>query len=327
MLALVIISIIDKTDFCRKQPFLAIKSMNLAVKLNKLELPTPVICASGTFGYGEELKGLVNFRNIGAITTKTITPEPRAGNPPPRIYETDYGVINSIGLENPGLEGFLEEKLPSLMRLPVKSIISIGGFSQEDYEKIIKTLEAKNEIEALEVNLSCPNIRMKKMFSQNKEATYALVKSLRQLTKKTLIIKITPEIDDVVEIAKAAYQGGADALSLVNTFFAMSINIETKKPYLGSIYGGLSSRAIKPLALYKVWQVAKNVDIPIVGGGGIENASDAIEFILAGASAVSIGTINLVYPNRATDIVKGIKDYMKRKKIKDINELKGGMLA
>lgn len=300
--------------------------MNLAVKLNNLRLPTPVICASGTFGYGEELKGLVNFKNIGAITTKTITPDPRAGNPPPRIYETEYGVINSIGLENPGLKGFLEDKLPALLKLPAKSIASIGGFSQEDYEEIVRKLENKN-IEAIEVNLSCPNIKMKKMFSQNKELTYGLVKSLRLLTRKTLIIKITPEIDDVVEIAKAAKDAGADALSLVNTFFALSINIETKKPNLGSVYGGLSSRAIKPLALYKVWQVAKNIDVPIIGGGGIENASDAIEFILAGATAISIGTVNLVYPDRATDIVKGIKDYMKRKKINDINELKGGMLS
>jgi dihydroorotate dehydrogenase (NAD+) catalytic subunit len=301
--------------------------MNLAVKLNNLQLPTPVICASGTFGYGEELKGLVSFKNIGAITTKTITPQARAGNPPPRIYETEYGVINSIGLENPGLEGFLEEKLPMLVKLPVKSIISVGGFSQEDYEGIVKRLEDKKEIEAFEINLSCPNIKMKKMFSQKKELTYNLVKSLRSLTKKTLIIKITPEIDDVVEIAKAAQESGADALSLVNTFFALSINIETKKPHLGSIYGGYSARAIKPLALYKVWQVARNLDIPIIGGGGIERASDAIEFILAGATAVSIGTINLVYPNSATCITKGLKDYMKRKKINDINELRGGMIV
>lgn len=301
--------------------------MNLAVKLNNFGLPTPVICASGTFGYGEELKGLVNFKSIGAITTKTITPEARAGNPPPRIYETEYGVINSIGLENPGLDGFLEEKLPKLVKLPVKSIVSVGGFSQEDYERIVKRLEDKKEIEVLEINLSCPNIKMKKMFSQNKETTYNLVKSLRALTAKTLIIKITPEVDDVVEIAKASKDAGADALSLVNTFFALSINIETKKPHLGSIYGGYSARAIKPLALYKVWQVARNIDLPIIGGGGIENASDAIEFILAGAAAISIGTINLVYPDSATNIVKGLKDYMKRKKISDINELRGRMVS
>jgi dihydroorotate dehydrogenase (NAD+) catalytic subunit len=168
---------------------------------------------------------------------------------------------------------------------------------------------------------------MKKMFSQNKETTYNLVKSLKALTKKTLIVKITPEVDDIVEIAKSAKDAGADVLSLVNTFFALSINIETKKPHLGSIYGGFSSRAIKPLALYKVWQVYKNVEIPIIGGGGIETANDAIEFFLAGATAISIGTINLVYPNRATDILKGLKDYMKRKKIKDINELRGGLIT
>ncbi len=304
-----------------------IKSMNLTTKLGNLSLKTPIICASGTFGYGEEIKELVDFKNIGAITTKTITLQPREGNPAPRIYETDYGVINSIGLENPGLDGFLEEKLPKLTELPVKFIVSVGGFSQEDYEEIVGRLETKNEIEALEVNLSCPNIKMKKMFSQNKELTYNLVKSLRSLTKKTLIIKLTPEVSDIVEIAKAAEDAGADALSAVNTFFAIAIDTETKKPYLGSIYGGYSGRAIKPLALYKTWQVAKNVKVPVIGGGGIENTNDTLEFILAGATAVSLGTVNLVYPNKATDIVKGIKDYLTQTKIDDINKLKGALIV
>jgi len=312
-----------------KQPsfYNTIDEMNLGVKVGNFDLKTPIVCASGTFGYGEELKELVNFKHIAAITTKTITLSPREGNPAPRIYETDYGVINSIGLENPGLSGFLEEKLPKLTTLPVKFIVSVGGFSQEDYEEAVRRLEGKIEIEALEINLSCPNIKMKKMFSQNKELTYNLVKSLKSITKKTLIVKITPEVEDIVEIAKSAKEAGADALSLVNTFFAMAINIETQKSYLGSTYGGYSGRAIKPLALYKVWQVAKNVDIPIIGGGGIENTSDAIEFILAGADAVSLGTINLVYPNKASDIVKGIKDYMKRKKIEDISQLRGALIT
>jgi dihydroorotate dehydrogenase (NAD+) catalytic subunit len=301
--------------------------VNLAVKFNNLQLKTPIICASGTFGYGEELKNLVNFKNIGAITTKTITLHSREGNPAPRIYETEYGVINSIGLQNPGIDGFLEEKFPALLKLPVKLIISCGGFSQPDYEEIVTRLESKKEIEAFEINLSCPNLKMKKMFSQDKELTYSLVKSLRSLTIKTLIIKITPEVTDIVEIAKAAQDGGADALSLVNTFFALSINIETRKPYLGSVYGGYSGRAIKPLALFKVWQVYQSVQIPIIGGGGIENTNDAVEFFLAGATAVSIGTINLVYPNRAAQILSGIKQYMKRKKISDIAELKGTMVA
>jgi dihydroorotate dehydrogenase (NAD+) catalytic subunit len=301
--------------------------VNLDVKFNNLQLKTPIICASGTFGYGEELKNLVNFKNIGAITTKTITLHSREGNPAPRIYETEYGVINSIGLQNPGIDGFLEEKFPALLKLPVKLIISCGGFSQPDYEEIVTRLESKKEIEAFEINLSCPNLKMKKMFSQDKELTYSLVKSLRSLTIKTLIIKITPEVTDIVEIAKAAQDGGADALSLVNTFFALSINIETRKPYLGSVYGGYSGRAIKPLALFKVWQVYQSVQIPIIGGGGIENTNDAVEFFLAGATAVSIGTINLVYPNRAAQILSGIKQYMKRKKISDIAELKGTMVA
>lgn len=299
--------------------------MNLKVKIGKMELATPLVCASGTFGFGEELKGLVDFKNIGAITTKTITFLPRTGNVPPRIYETECGVINSVGLENPGLEEFIKEKMPRLRRLPTAVIISVGGSSPPEYIETVKELNKVEGVPALEINLSCPNIKNKKIISQDRAATYETVKSLRAVTDKALIIKITPEVSDIVPIANAVEEAGADAVSLVNTFLAMAINTETQKSYLGSIYGGYSGRAIKPLSLYRVWRVCQNIKIPVIGGGGIETAQDAIEFILAGATAISLGTVNLVQPNCARDILAGIKDYMLRKGIKDINELRGGL--
>ncbi len=303
------------------------EKINLKVKLGSLTLNNPVVCASGTFGFGEELRGLVNFKDIGAIITKTITLLPRAGNPPPRIYETGCGVMNSVGLENPGLDGFVKEKLPLLQKLPTKRIVSVGGFTSEEYQGVIEDLEKRSGIDGYEINLSCPNLRLKKMISQSEPATYKLTKTLRKLTKRPLFIKISPEVTDIVKIAQAVKKGGAEAVSLVNTFFSLAIDVETQRPYLGNIYGGYSGRAIKPMSLYRVWRVAQNVKIPIIGGGGIETAKDAIEFILAGAAAVSLGTVNLAYPNQAHTIVKGIKEYMAKKKIKDISKLTGAINA
>jgi len=303
------------------------EKINLKVKLAGLTLDNPIVCASGTFGFGEELRGLTNFKNIGAIITKTITLLPRAGNPPPRIYETGCGVMNSVGLENPGLDGFIKEKLPLLEKLPAKCIVSVGGFSSAEYQEIVEQLETKKGIDGYEINLSCPNLRLKKMISQSETATYKLTKALRKLTKRPLFIKISPEVTDIVKTAHAVEAAGADAVSLVNTFFSMAIDTETQKPYLGSIYGGYSGRAIKPLSLYRVWRVAQNMKIPIIGGGGIETASDAIEFILAGATAVSLGTVNLVFPDQASQIIEEIKKYMKRKNITDINKLRGKLNA
>ena len=292
------------------------------VKIGRLVLSSPIICASGTFGFGEELHGLADFKSIGAVTAKTITLQPRSGNPPPRIYETACGVINSVGLENPGLESFLKEKLPGLKRLPVPFIVSLGGFSFDEYATLVKRMDAIAAVKALEINLSCPNLQLKKIISQDPLQTYKLTKKLRRLTKKTLIVKITPETDDITEIARAVEAGGADSISLVNTFFAMAINIETRKPYLGAGYGGYSGKAIKPMALYRVWKTAQAVKIPIVGGGGIENASDAIEFLLAGATAVSLGTLNMSDPAGSRAILAGIKQYLKKNRLTGVDQLK-----
>ncbi|MBP7088202.1 MAG: dihydroorotate dehydrogenase [Candidatus Omnitrophica bacterium] len=297
------------------------------VSLGKLILNSPIVCASGTFGFGSELKHLVDYVSIGAIIAKTVTLKPRYGNPPPRIYETSYGVINSVGLENPGLDVFIKEKLPLVKNLPFKFIASVGGISSYEYQECTRRLDKEKRIDALEINLSCPNLRSKKLISQDPQATYRLTKILRRITKKPLLIKITPEVEDIVKIAKAVKDGGADAVSLVNTFFALAINLQTRKPYLGNIYGGYSGKAIKPMALYRVWKVASALKIPVIGGGGIEDKNDALEFILAGATAISLGTVNLTFPNQAKKILSGIREYLERNKIKDINQLRGGLIA
>ncbi|MFH1519838.1 MAG: dihydroorotate dehydrogenase [Candidatus Omnitrophota bacterium] len=300
--------------------------VNLKVKLGRLKLDTPIISASGTFGFGHELKGLVNFNALGAITTKTITLKPRVGNPSPRIYESECGVLNSVGLENPGLAVFINEKLPLIRKLNTKCIVSVGGNSDREYQEVVSALSLEPGVAGLEINLSCPNLKLKKLISQSPKATYGLTKALRKLTKKPLFIKITPEVSDIVSVARAVKQAEADAVSLVNTFFGLRINTQTHRPYLGNIYGGYSGKAIKPMSLYRVWKVARTVKIPLIGGGGIESTLDAVEFILAGATAVSLGTINLVEPDRATTVLSGIKNYLKHKKVSDINKLRGGLI-
>ncbi|RKY33730.1 MAG: dihydroorotate dehydrogenase [Candidatus Omnitrophota bacterium] len=301
--------------------------MNLGVKIGKLQLKYPIVTASGTFGFGEELSSLVDFSSLGALVTKTITLKSRRGNPPPRIREVECGVLNSIGLDNPGVEGFLKNKLPKIKKLGVPFIVSVGGYSPSEYVEVVKVLDRVKGIKAIEINLSCPNLRQKKMFSQSARLTFKITDSLRRITKKTLIVKLTGEVEDIRKIAKSAEYGGADALSLVNTFFAMGVDVDTKKPFLGRVYGGYSGKGIKPLSLYRVWECAKVVKIPIIGGGGIDNYRDAIEFFLVGAKVISLGTINLVNPNAAKSILNGIIKYMQKNKIKDINELVGGLVV
>jgi len=301
--------------------------MNLGVKIGKLQLKYPIVTASGTFGFGEELSSLVDFSSLGALVTKTITLKSRRGNPPPRIREVECGVLNSIGLDNPGVEGFLKNKLPKIKKLGVPFIVSVGGYSPSEYVEVVKVLDRVKGIKAIEINLSCPNLRQKKMFSQSARLTFKITDSLRRITKKTLIVKLTGEVEDIRKIAKSAEYGGADALSLVNTFFAMGVDVDAKKPFLGRVYGGYSGKGIKPLSLYRVWECAKVVKIPIIGGGGIDNYRDAIEFFLVGAKVISLGTINLVNPNAAKSILNGIIKYMQKNKIKDINELVGGLVV
>ncbi len=305
--------------------------MHTSVKLGKLKLKNPVTVASGTFGYAQEFKDLVDLDSLGAIITKTITLNPRLGNPTPRLAETSSGMLNAIGLQNEGLDDFIKVKLPMLQKIKTKIIVSVSANSAEEFIDCVKALE-KAKVQAVELNLSCPNIKYAKLksskgkariFAQDENDTFSLINAVAKKTNLVLIAKLSPNVTDITSIAMAAQKAGAHALSLVNTFSAMAIDINTLKPRLANVSGGLSGPAIKPIAVKMVYDVAQAVDIPILGMGGIMNADDAIEFILAGATAISVGTANFVQPSASMDIIKGIEQYCKRNNIKDINKLIG----
>jgi dihydroorotate dehydrogenase (NAD+) catalytic subunit len=298
--------------------------VNTQVQIGNLKLKNPVIVASGTFGYAKEFSSYLNLKKLGAIITKTITLKPTRGNPPPRVIETASGMLNAIGLQNEGVNQFIKEKMPFLKKIGIPIIVSIGGDSEQEYTKLTKALNRVKGVDAFEINISCPNIRGKDcLVSQDRDATYQLVKLVRSSTNKTVITKLSPNVTDIVSIAKAAQDAGSDAVSLVNTFSGMSIDINTMAPRLGNVTGGLSGPAIKPIALRMVWQVARNVDIPVIGMGGIMNTEDALEFIIAGASAICVGTANLVDPSVSENIVKGIDAYLNKNKITNIQKIIG----
>lgn len=300
--------------------------VNLSVKIGKLKLKNPVIAASGTFG--DEYSALVNIKALGAIVAKTVTLRPQAGNPPPRVVETPSGMLNAIGLENKGLDYFVKEKLPLLKKFSVPIIASISGDDEEEFAELARHLTRIKGIDAVELNLSCPNIRHGPrdcLIAQDEEATHRIVKAARKSTSLTLIAKLSPNVTDITKIAKAAETAGADAVSLVNTFIGMAVDIEAKRPVLGNITGGLSGPAIKPLALRMVWEVYKKSAIPVIGMGGIMDYRDAIEFMLAGASAIQVGTANFVNPKAPVEIISGIKKYLKNNKIRSVNELIGNI--
>ncbi|MFH1406456.1 MAG: dihydroorotate dehydrogenase [Candidatus Omnitrophota bacterium] len=300
--------------------------VDLAVKIGKIKLKNPVTVASGTFGFAEEFKHLTELRALGGVITKSITLEPRQGNLPPRIVETASGMLNAIGLQNPGIETFIKEKLPRLKELRVPVIVSIAGKRVEDYVALAKRLSACKGVDALEVNISCPNVKQGGAeFGKNEKIAASLVRRVRKITPLTLIAKLSPNVSDISKIAVTCEREGADALSLVNTFLAMAVDVNTRKPELANITGGLSGPAIKPIALRMVWEAAKRVKVPIIGMGGIMNAGDAIEFLLCGADAVCVGTANFVEPNAAVEIIDGIEKYMKENKISRIRQLTGGL--
>ncbi len=306
--------------------------MDLSVKLGKLKLKNPVTVASGTFGYAEEFKDLVKLSDLGAIITKTITKEPRLGNAMPRLAETSSGMLNAIGLQNEGLDNFLKVKLPKLKKIGTKIIVSVSANSSDEFIYCVNKLEDAG-VEAIELNLSCPNIKYAKLnktdktkariFAQVAGDTYTLVNTVAKKTNTVLIAKLSPNVTDITEIAIAAESAGADVLSLVNTFSAMAIDINTCRPCLANVSGGLSGPAIKPIAVKMTYDVATAVNIPIIGMGGIMNADDAIEFMIAGATAISVGTANFVNPGVSMQVIEGIRNYCKKKKIKKINTLIG----
>ena len=302
------------------------KSLNLKVNLGKLKLKNPVMAASGTFGYGAEYSEFVNLNNLGAVVVKGLSLKPMAGNPPPRIYETPCGMLNSIGLQNIGVEVFIKEKLSYLKQFDTKIIVNFFGDSIKEYVKTAERLSSVNGIHALEMNISCPNKQAGwSIFGTDPKVTFKVVSAVRKITDLTLIVKLSPNVTDIALIAKAAEDAGADAVSLINTLTGMAINAKTRQPRLANIIGGLSGPAIKPIALRMVWESHKAVRIPIIGIGGIISAEDAIEFMLAGASAVAVGTANFVNPKAAQDIIDGMKLFMIEQHISNVKELIGGL--
>lgn len=299
--------------------------LNLSVQLGRLHLKNPVMLASGTSGYGEEYARFIDLNKIGGIVVKGTSLEPKLGNPPARIYETTGGMLNSIGLQNVGVERFIKEKLPFLKNVDTKVIVNIFGNSIEEYVEVARRLEGVEGVSALEMNISCPNVKEGCMlFGTDTVRTYRVVKSVREVTKLPLIVKLSPNVTDIVSIAKAAVDGGADIISLINCVSGMAVDIKTRRPVLGFIVGGLSGPAIKPVALRMVWEVYNaRLGVPIVGIGGITTALDAIEFMIVGASAIQIGTANLIDPFASIKVIEGLKSYCIEQGIRNISELVG----
>jgi dihydroorotate dehydrogenase (NAD+) catalytic subunit len=301
--------------------------MNLEVSIGKLRLKNPVMTASGTFGYGEEYSDFVDLNSLGAVVVKGISLTPMQGNPPPRICETPCGMLNAIGLQNVGLKKFLKEKLPYIRNFDTKLIVNILGSTVNEYVRLASALD-EARVDGIELNVSCPNVKKGGIaFCADSRTLGRLVSKVRKsVNHSTLIVKLSPNVTDIKEPAKAAEEAGADAVSLINTITAMAVDLKTRKPVLKNITGGLSGPAVKPIALRMVWEVSRTVNIPVIGMGGIMNAEDALEFMLAGATAVAVGTANFINPSSTSDILEGIKIYMKENKINDISEIIGGLL-
>ena len=305
------------------------QSINLTVDFAGLELATPVLTASGTSGYADELTEFMDFSNLGGITTKSISLEPRKGNPTPRIVETSAGMLNAIGLANMGLDQFLQEKIPILEKLDTKVFVNLAGQTIDDYVAVTERLASEKAVDGFELNISCPNVKKGGItFGTDPKLIREITAAVKSVCKsKPLMVKLTPTVTDISVTAKAAVDAGADALSLVNTFTAMVVDIDKQKPVLANRTGGLSGPAIKPMAVYlvnKVYnEVAKDAGIPILGMGGVRTATDALEFIIAGATAVAIGTATFVYPDTAEKVAMGLRDYCRNKGISDIRELIG----
>jgi dihydroorotate dehydrogenase (NAD+) catalytic subunit len=298
----------------------------LAVNIGGVQLENPVLVASGTFGYGEEYSRFMDLNRLGGIVVKGLSLEPRRGNPPPRLVETPAGLLNAIGLENVGVTEFLNSKLPFLRNYQPAVIVNIFGRTVDEYVAVAEVLDGAGGIAALELNISCPNVKQGGLcFGNRPESTYEVVAAVRRASRLPLWVKLSPNATDIVSIAQSAADAGADALSLVNTFLGMAIDIHRRRPKLHNITGGLSGPAIKPLALRLVWEVARQIKLPVVGMGGILRAEDALEFIIAGAQAVAVGTANFVNPTAALDILAGIEEYLISEGIDDIGQLVGSL--
>ncbi len=303
---------------------MAVEQPDMKVNIGSLRLRNPVMTASGTFGYGEEFGSFVNFHRLGAIVVKGISLLPRQGNPPPRIAETACGMLNAIGLENVGIERFFTEKLPFLQGIDVPLIVNILGDTVEEYQQLAIRLNDEEKVAAIEVNISCPNVKQGGVaFGTDPDMAHAVTKAVCQHFSRPVIVKLSPNVTDIAMIARAVEEAGADAVSLINTVLGMAIDIESCKPKLANTFGGLSGPAIKPIALRMVWQVAEGVSIPVIGIGGITTPEDAIEFLLAGATAIQVGTANFINPQATEEITQGIEAYLNENGIASIEDLIG----
>jgi len=300
--------------------------VNLEVKLKDLVLKNPVMTASGTFGFGEEFADFIDLSDLGGIIVKGTTRHHREGNPYPRMAETPSGMLNAVGLQNKGVENFCQDIYPRIKGYQTNVMVNVSGSVIEDYVETAAMINELEHIPGIELNISCPNVKEGGMaFGTSCASAEEVVRAVRQVYKKHLMVKLSPNVTDIASIAKAVEGQGADSVSLINTLLGMAIDAETRKPLLSTVTGGLSGPAVKPVALRMVWQVAQAVNIPVVGLGGIMNAKDAIEFILAGATAIQIGTANFIDPQVSVKIVEGIKEYMIRHQVSDINDLIGAI--
>ena len=300
--------------------------VDLSIEIGKLKLKNPVLTASGTFGYGEEFADFIDLNRLGGIVVKGTTLHRREGNPYPRMAETPSGMLNAVGLQNKGVDHFIEEIYPRISHLDTNIIVNVSGSSIDDYVAVCEKLNPLDKVAAVEINISCPNVKQGGMgFGTTCSGAESVTRAVRKAYDGTMIVKLTPNVTDITEIARAAEAAGADALSLTNTFLGMAIDVEKRRPMLSTITGGLSGPCIRPIAVRMVWQVAQAVKVPVVGLGGIMNGRDAIEFLLAGASAVQIGTANFVDPQVTIKTIDFIEDYLKRHHFLAVSQLIGAM--
>jgi len=299
---------------------------DLRVNIGSLELANPVMTASGTFGYAREFENLVDLHRLGAVVVKGISLHPRQGNPPPRIVETACGMLNAIGLQNVGVDKFISEKMDWLARLDIPVIVNILGDSLAEYQEITERLVGISGVAAIEVNISCPNVKKGGVaFGTDPKMAAAVTTAVKEKADVPVMVKLSPNVSDITLIARAVEDGGADSISLINTLIGMAIDLKTRRPVLANVIGGLSGPAIKPVALRMVYQVAQAVSVPVIGIGGIETAEDALEFMLAGATAVQIGTANFVNPGASEKVVEGITDYIAAERLGSVRSLIGGL--
>lgn len=300
--------------------------VDLSVRLGKLQLKNPVMTASGTFGYGTEYSDFIDISRIGGIIVKGTTLRERQGNPYPRMAETPSGMLNAVGLQNKGVDYFIQHIYPEIRNVNTSIFVNVSGSTVEDYVTAAEMINELEHIPGIELNISCPNVKEGGMaFGTSCPSAAQVVKGVRRVYKKELMVKLSPNVTDIAEIARAVEAQGADSISLINTLLGMAINAEKRKPVLSTITGGLSGAALKPIALRMVWQVAQAVKVPVIGMGGIMNATDAIEFLLAGASAIQIGTANFIDPTISVQVLEGIEDYMNRHHISAVRDLTGAL--